>query len=265
MDVFLKRQDVRRRRQWGRRLRQAERALLSMLVVVAGLAALYGLYRLVFMGRAFAVERVVVEGNWNMLSGDEVALRSGVTAGDNLFWISMDDVHARLDEMPWIKEVAVRRRLPSTLSIYVEEYVPVAVVASNDLYFVDGEGTVIKKAEAREKRDLPVLSGLEVGSGGELDDGQHKRLVEMLGILGDLDRSRFGRAEGVAEINWDDIEGYSVMTRDNPMQILIGKEDLAGRIKQIDRMIKAMTAGRPPIRYMIANENGRVIVRYRPS
>jgi cell division septal protein FtsQ len=265
MDVFLKRQDVRRRRQWGKRLRQAERALLSLLVVVVGFAMLYGLYRLVFMGFAFSVERVEVEGNWSMLEAGDVARRSGVEAGDNLFWISVEDIHEKLSEEPWIKEIAVRRRLPNALCIYVEEYKPVAIVASNDFYFVDGDGKLIKRVESGEGKDLPVISGLSVGSDGGMGDGDRARLNEMLAILKAFDASLFGRSEGLAEINYDDVQGYSIITRQNPMHILMGKEDASARIMQINRMTKAITAGRPPIRYMIANENGRVIVRYRPS
>jgi cell division protein FtsQ len=265
MDVFLKRQDVRRRRQWGRKLKQVERALLSMLVVVVGLAVLYGLYRLVFMGFAFGVKRIEVEGNWRMLEASEVARRSGIEAGDNLFWISVEDIHERLSEEPWIKGVAVRRRLPSTLCIYVEEYEPEAIVASNDFYFVDEDGKIIKRVESGEGKDYPVMSGLSVTSDGRISDGDSERLTDMLAILRIFDTSLFGRNEGVAEINYDEVRGYSIVTRQNPMRILIGEGDAEGRIMQIGRMMKAITAGKPPIRYMIANENGRVIVRYRPS
>jgi len=265
MDVFLKRQDVRRRRQWGRRLKQVERALLSMLVVVVGLAALYGVYRLVFMGFAFGVERIEVEGNWNMLRAEEVAKLSGVRAGDNLFWISVEDIHDRLDDEPWIKEVAVRRRLPGTLCIYIEEYEPVAIVASNDFYFADNDGKIIKRAESDEGKDLPVISGLSIASDGKMGDGDRKRLLEMLDILKAFDLSLFGRNEGAAEINYDEVKGYSIVTRQNPMQVVLGRKDMDERITQINRMMKAITAGRPPIRYIIANEKGRVIVRYRPS
>ena len=265
MDVFLKRQDVRRRRQWGQKLRQIERALLSMLIMVVSLAAVYGLYRLVYMGSAFEIERVVVEGSWNKLSGDEIAVRSGVKAGDNLFWISVDDVHERLRNVPWIEEVAVRRRLPDTLHIYVEEFTPVAILAANAFYFVDDDGTLIKEVDAGEGMDLPVLSGLSVTGTGEIGKDDSKRLKDMLSILDVFGRSRFGREDGIAELNYDDVRGYSIVTRNNPIRVLLGKRDLAERVRQVDRMIGAMTADMPPIRYMIANENGRVIVRYRPS
>lgn len=265
MDVFLKRQDVRKRRQWGKKLRQLERVLLSMLVIVAGLAAIYGLYRLVFMGPAFAVEKVVVEGDWKMLSAERVAELSGVKSGDNLFAISVSDVQKRLRSEPWIEEIAVRRRLPDTLCIYIKEYTPVALIAGSDFYFVDAKGVVIKKLSPEEQKNLPVLSGLSLLEGKLATNEERLRLTTMLEVRDLFDRTRFGREEGVSEIHFDDVKGYSIVTQEHPMQILVGDEDLEQRIRQVDRMIKAVRAGRPPIRYMVANEKGRVIVRYRAS
>lgn len=264
MDVFLKRQDVKKRSQWGKKLRQLERILLSMLVVVAGLAALYGLYRIVFMGSVFSIEKLEVVGEWRMLDAESVARRSGVNAGDNLFWISVESIHGRLSEEPWIKEVTVRRRLPHTLCIYVEEFRPAAIVAANDFHFVDAEGRLIKKVDPDEEKDLPVISGLTVSSDGTMKQKERERLVEMLGMLKKFDSTRFGREEGIAELNYDEVRGYSIMTDEHPMQVLIGSVDVEKRIDQIDRMMKAITADRPPVVYMIANENGRIIVRYRP-
>ncbi len=265
MSVFLERQDVQRKRQWSKRLRQVERMLLSMLLVVAGLAAIYGLYRIIFLGSIFRVEKIVVEGNWNYTTADEVAFKSDVKKGDNLFWTSVSEIHRRLKEQPWIKEVAVRRQLPDTLCIYVEEFRPAAIIYSNRFYYVDNNGTVIKTVEETEDKDLPVLNGIMIDEGGKVIEEHQPRLNEMLTLLTLFYKSRFGRAEGIAEINHDEIKGYSIITRYNPMQILIGKKDFADRIKQIDRMSKAMTTGHAPIQYMVANEKGRIIVRYRQS
>ncbi|MFH1829217.1 MAG: FtsQ-type POTRA domain-containing protein [Pseudomonadota bacterium] len=265
MSVFLDRQNVQRKRQWSRRLRQIESMLLSMLVMVAGLAAIYGLYKLIFLGSVFKVERIVVEGNWNYITADEVAFGSGIRKGDNLFWISVSDIHKRLKEKPWIKEVAVRRQLPDTLCIYVKEFRPAAIMYSNQFYHVDDEGSIIKIVEVAENKDLPVLNGIMIDENGKVVKAHLPRLKEMLSIVTLFDTSRFGRKEGIAEINYDEIKGYSIITRRNPMQILIGKKDLAERIDQIDRMSNAMIKDRAPIQYMVANEGRRIIVRYRPS
>ncbi len=71
MSVFKQRQTVKKRRQWVRRLRQLERVLISLAIVMAGLASIYGLYRLVCFGDAFAIDNVVVEGKFKHLSSGE--------------------------------------------------------------------------------------------------------------------------------------------------------------------------------------------------
>ena len=80
-----------------------------------------------------------------------------------------------------------------------------------------------------------------------------------------FDRSRFGAEQGVAEVHYDELIGYSIVTRREPMQILIGHTNLAGRVKRLDRMIGAIAARQGRIQYMLADEDGRIIVRYRPT
>jgi len=264
MSVFLQRQTVKRRRRWVVKLRQVERALLSMLIVLAGLAALYGLYRLVFLGPAFSLEKIVVDGNWKYLSAQEVADISGVQSGQNLFWLSVGEVYDRLHESPWVKEAAVRRRLPDTLYIYVEEYRPVAIVSSDGFYYVDANATVVKKVEANDDKDMPLISGIPV-EGGRLGEEGDLRIREMLAVIDAFERSNFGRRHGLAEVHFDELNGYSVFTRREPMQVLIGQSDFAGRMRKIDRMETAIAARQGRIQYMLTDEDGRIIVKYRPA
>ncbi|MFA4973796.1 MAG: FtsQ-type POTRA domain-containing protein [bacterium] len=264
MSVFLQRQTVKRRRRWADKLRQVERALLSMLIMVAGLAALYGLYRLVFLGPAFSLEKIVVDGNWKYLSAAEVADLSGVHRGENLFWMSVGDIYRRLTEEPWVKEAAVRRRLPDTLYIYIEEFRPVAIVSSDGFYYVDDEATVLKKVEAYDDKDMPLITGIDIEGGGMSDDGV-VRMKASLELIAAFERSQFGSRNGLAEVNFDEANGYSVFTRREPMQVLIGKSDFADRMRKIDRMEAAITARQGRIQYMLADEEGRITVKYRPA
>ena len=258
MGIFQKRQTVRRKRRWADKLRQVERILLSMLIVVAGLTALYGVYRLVFLGSAFELESVVVEGNWKRLSPAEVAVLSGVRKGDNLFRMSVSDIYDRLNAGPWVKEAAVRRRLPDTLWIYIEEHDPVAIVSSKGFYYVGAGGRVVKRLEAGDDRDMPLITGIEL-------DENEGNLMCALEILNLFDGSRFGAEQGVSEVHYDELLGYSIITRREPMQILIGHTNFADRVKRLCRMIDAIAARQGRIQYMLADEDGRIIVRYRPT
>ncbi len=265
MSLFLERQQVQKKRQWHKRLRLMERGLLAAAVVIVGFVCLYLLYRVVFLGSTFSVKRIVAEGNWHFLSAQGVAALSGVSEGDNLFWLSVNDVYKKLRSDPWIKEAAVRRKLPDTLGIYVEEYRPVAIVSADALYYVDAEGNLIKRVEPGEEKDFPVLTGISVAEGTTLATSDAKRVNEMLDFITRFRATPFGERHDVAEMHYDEVNGYSLVTRREPMQILIGQSDLPGRLMQIERMSKELEARGDRIQYMLANEDGRIVVRYRPS
>ncbi|HPQ80485.1 MAG TPA: FtsQ-type POTRA domain-containing protein [bacterium] len=261
--VFLRRQSVRRRRDWKRKLMQVEHALVSVAIVLAGIACLYGLYLVVFTGDTFAVKRIVIEGEWRNLSAEGLAELSGVKEGDNLFWVSVSRIHDRLSLDPWVKATAVRRRLPDTLWVYVEEHKPVALMStSSGFRYVDSDGVPFKDAEVSDDRDLPVITGLFETPGGEITDEAVGRAREMIGLMELFCGTGFGRAQDVAEIHYDEVEGYSIITRERPMQILFGQADLAERVASLERMREAIEGRGMRIQYMLANEPGRVTVRY---
>lgn len=259
MSVFLKRQEVRRRSQWRRRLRQVERVLLSVGLVLAGVAVLAGLYRLVFLGPSFTVRRIVVEGEWRHLRSEALGALSGVAEGDNLFMLSVGDVHERLRAHPWVRTTAVRRMLPDTLWIYVEEEEPAAIVADvGELVYVDAGGRRIKPVEAGEVRELPVFTGL-----AELEGVQRQeRVAAMLTIASRFGTSSSGKRFELAEVNYEPIRGYSVMTAEEPMRIVLGHAAFGERIDRIERLLPAIASRPGRIKYMVANEQGRVVVGY---
>lgn len=266
MSVFLERQEVRRRRDIGRKLKQLERILVSFGIVLMGLAAIYGLYQLVFMGSTFAVAKVVVEGKWRHLTAQGLAEFSGIKEGDNLFWINIDDVKDRIRQEPWVQASAVRRRLPNTLWIYVEEHNPAALVLGDEgLFFINDKGYVFKPVEAEDQKDFPVITGLKIPGDGAITEDDRRYLDEMLGLMDIFIESDFGRERGVSEVHFDNVAGYSLITKKEPMQILFGHKDFHERIENLNRMTGAITSRSGRIQYMLANEPKRIIVKYANS
>ncbi|MFH0798910.1 MAG: FtsQ-type POTRA domain-containing protein [Pseudomonadota bacterium] len=264
--VFLIRQTVRKHRGWTRRLKVAERLLVSFAIVIAGLVCLYGFYLMVFTGSTFATRQIVVEGKWKYLTVQGLADLSGVMEGDNLFWTSVAGVHAKLITNPWVRSTAVQRRLPGTLWIYVEEHQPVALLLTGEgLSYVDEDGEPFKRVEAGEDKNFPVFTGLSsaLRDDGTLSDGDHVK--EMLRIIELFRGSEFGRERDVAEIHYDVIKGYSLVTQREPMQIMFGHNAVAEGVGQLDRMRAAFAARPGRIQYMLADEPGRIIVKYQTS
>lgn len=263
MSVFLERQSVRRRKTVVRQLRRLERILLSVAVVLAGLACLYGLYVSVFLGNTFVVKTIVVDGTRRFVTAGEIADLSGVVKGDNLFWLSVGSVHERLIQNPWVQSAVVRRRLPDTLWITVEEHQPVAIMASPaGLFYVDEQGDPFKQIEASDDKAFPVVTGVEPDSDGVLSEEGVARIREMIAFAAHFSSSAFGRDRGVAEVHYDRAVGYSLVTQVEPMQILFGTTAVLERIAQLDRLHKALRERGGRIQSMMANEPGRIVVRY---
>lgn len=274
--MFLDRQSVRRRRHLTRRLRQAERALLSVAIVLGGLAALYGLYVVVVLGDAFVVRRIVVDGDLRVLTAEGIAGLSGVREGDPLFWISGGEVHRHISAEPWVKAAAVARRLPDTLWISVEEHRPAAIVAADaGLFFVDAGGHPFKRVDAGDDKGFPVFTGIAVGEKGAGAPEEAGRIREMLSLCDLFRAAAFGASREIAEVHFDRIAGYSLIAGEPPVQILLGHASLAERMGAVDRMAAAIqerlpagrqaAGGRGRIQYLLANEPGRIVVKYHDS
>ena len=74
-------------------------------------------------------------------------------------WDELEPLERRIRELPQVQSVTVRRRLPGTLLVEVEERVPVAFVATGSgLEVRDEDGRVLPIDPSRVTLDLPVLA-----------------------------------------------------------------------------------------------------------
>ena len=79
----------------------------------------------------------------------------------NLVNLDLQEVSRRLAQHPWVEKAKVRRDFSGkALIIEVQERVPRALILLDELYLVDRNGEIFKKAEPKEKLDFPILTGL---------------------------------------------------------------------------------------------------------
>lgn len=105
----------------------------------------------------FQVESVEVLGN-SRYTQDEVIQATGIQVGDNLFHMNKYQIADQvLEELPYTKELNIRRRLPSTIVITMSEWEAVAVVQA------PAAGTVVEQ-ESAEEEDGSQTSPVEVAS-----------------------------------------------------------------------------------------------------
>ena len=74
--------------------------------------------------------------------------------------INLQDLHNRISQIGWVKNVIIERRFPSTIHIVLEERVPIALLQNDSNHqLIDATGTVIKGADPRDFTHLKVVVG----------------------------------------------------------------------------------------------------------
>ena len=59
---------------------------------------------------------------------------------------------------PWIKNISIKRKLPDTLIINIEEYLPFAIWKTNgDIHLIDEEGKIISISEKEKSKFLHLI------------------------------------------------------------------------------------------------------------
>ena len=184
--------------------------ILLFLCVVAVLAAMT-VGATVF----FQVEQIEVSGN-QRYTQEEIIEISGIRNGDNLFRMNKFAIQDHVkEEMPYIEDILIRRRLPNTITIAVKEWGAVAQVlpnpgwtapepenvkegeeivlpvATDKTWLISVGAKVLEEAGAEDTRmKISGLTGLDAREGVPLDvpEEEEKRLDTVIALLGELEK-----------------------------------------------------------------------------
>lgn len=143
------------------------RRVLLVLVLVALVA---GAGWLVFVSSVLAVERVRVTGV-RTVNQQQITDAAAVPVGRPLARVDVDQIRARVEQLPVVDRADVSRSWPNTVAIGVTERTPVAAVRRAAGYqLIDAEGVMFRAVA--KSRKLPVV---EVG--GNLQAGEEAAAV----------------------------------------------------------------------------------------
>jgi cell division septal protein FtsQ len=134
-----------------------KRGTVIMLVIVFAAAAVLGVKLLV---RKFSIKEIIVSGNY-YLDRDDIIGSINIKNGDQLLNVQFKDVDDKLGKNPWIKEVSLKKQLPGTLLINIEEAVPKALLRiKRKLYLIDSEGRILERIKGDSMLFLPVIKDI---------------------------------------------------------------------------------------------------------
>lgn len=152
--------------------------------------------------------------------------------------IDMAQLRERLKQHPWIRDVEIRRVLPSGLTIYVDERKPSVILEMQGrLMIADSEGILLDRYDPRYgKLDVPVFKGV---SGKDIDSYRSSqmenslRVHHALDMLAEIESGEPQHVRRISEVDISEWNNLKIMMVDNPFVISLGEKDYLKRFRSL--------------------------------
>jgi len=241
-------------------------ALLKPLAGYAALIALvgYATYRLSVVAAGAHVLRVnaiVVHGNERLSSGEVLAILSGLR-GENLVSINLDGWRRRLMTSPWVSDAVLRRSLPSTIEVVIQERQPIGVGRiAGEMYLVDDRGVIIDQYGPQyADLDLPIIDGLGAAPHDAptlTDEARADLAARVIAAV----KSKSKLASRVSQVDVSDLHNASVILTGDPTMIQLGEDQFAQRLQGYLDLAPALHQRVADIDYVDLRFGDRIYVR----
>jgi cell division septal protein FtsQ len=248
----------RRRRKISTHLLWLAKVLATALVLGGGA---YVVTQQVVQAEALHVRRIAVRGNERLPTGEVLALLAGLK-GQHVLEVDLDVWRQRVLGSTWVERAALRRLLPSTVEVVVEERQPIAIGRlGTELYLVDPHGRVIDEYGPNYAQfDLPIVDGLaSAPAAGEplVDEAKAQLAYELVEAL----RARPALFKRVSLIDVSNPRDGVVVLEGDTALLHLGDQDFAERLQAYVDLASALRDRVPDIEYADLRFDNRVYVR----
>ena len=228
-------------------------------LVVLGFAA-YWTPGVLSRSALIRIDTISVEGNYNLSKGEVLAL-VGQLQGENILFADLEAARESLLTSGWVAAATLRRLLPSTIEVTIQEREPVGLGRfAARLYLIDGVGTVIDEyGPGFTNFNLPIIDGLAPRGAQDIvvDDARARLATQLIAAL----EIRPELAARVSQVDvWDPYDAV-VLLSDDPTLIHVGNERFVERLEEYLELSPALHARVPDIDYVDMRFDQRVYVR----
>lgn len=223
----------------SRRKRRRNMSLYYFIAVVFIIMALIFLSLTVF----FNIKKVDIKGT-DLYTDEQIIQIAGLSDNDNLFRIDTDKMKSDiLSSFPYLEDITIKRKLPSTLQFTAVQAVPMANIQNKDGTFcvISTTGRIVETGVLDKKADLVTVSGmdLKVKDLGKTYEDKDSMKTTILGqILSEINTL------GMTSMNTIDLSDRTniKMTYDGRLDIEVGSSvDLAFKIRYVEAVIQKLS------------------------
>jgi cell division protein FtsQ len=190
-----------------------------------------------FIQSASSIE---IQGNVH-LTRDELVNIFGEDLERNIFYVSLAQRRAQLQQLPWVEHATVMRLLPDRLRVSIVERMPVAFVRQGSkIGLVDASGVLLDMlphGQGDAHYSFPVVTGI-LASDPASTRAARMKIFEQ--FTSDLDSSGEHISQKLSEVDLSNLEDVKALIPDNGKDVLVhfGSRDFLNRYRKFEEHLQ---------------------------
>ena len=211
---LTKKQEIARKKRKAF-LRLVKWATLILLLIGGGIGFLLSSF--------FNIKKIEIVGN-NKLTRDEAIGLSQIEIEENTFKLSKNKIEKNIKQNAYVESVKIKRNLPSTILIEIEERVPTYMITFANAYaYINNQGYFVEIS--KEKLELPIITGYatkeeDIQLGERLCTEDLQKLDDILQIMKAAESNEI--ANIVTKINISDKQDYVLELKSEKKTVHVG-------------------------------------------
>lgn len=211
---LTKKQEIARKKRKAF-LRLVKWATLILLLIGGGIGFLLSSF--------FNIKKIEIVGN-NKLTKDEAISLSQIEIEENTFKLSKNKIEKNIKQNAYVESIKIKRNLPSTILIEIEERVPTYMITFANAYaYINNQGYFVEIS--KEKLELPIITGYatkeeDIQLGERLCTEDLQKLDDILQIMKAAESNEI--ANIVTKINISDKQDYVLELKSEKKTVHVG-------------------------------------------
>lgn len=202
-----------------RKNKQKKKFLKRFLLIALAIGGIVAL----LLSPLFNVTQIKINDNVKYTQ-EEILAKLQIPLNENMFKISLNKYKKSLEELPYVEEVKMSRKLPNEINITLKErqaYLQIEFV--NGYVYIDNQGYILEISQT--KGEYKVLTGLSTGvdkyvEGGRLEEADLNKLETVQKIL---EHSKGNEIlDSIKSIDIANEQNYILTVEDNDKKVYIG-------------------------------------------
>jgi cell division protein FtsQ len=217
-----------------------------------------------FIPSASSIE---IQGNVH-LTRDELVNIFGEDVERNIFYVSLPQRRAQLQQLPWVEHATVMRLLPNRLRVSIVERTPVAFVRQGSkIGLVDASGVLLdmpSHGQGDAHYSFPVITGI-LASDPASTRAARMKIFEQ--FTTDLDSSGEKISQNLSEVDLSNPDDVRALIPDHGMDVLVhfGDTDFLNRYRKFEEHLPEWRKQYPNLSSVDMRYERQVVLEMQPG